>query len=336
MKFICAILVVSIHKNPFSLNIWLSNGLEVVNRIAVPYFFISSSFFFFLKIDEHDIFLKDNISKLKKFVGHIAALYLIWSAIYFPLKFSSWMADGKILFSEVINYTVRLAITGSYTHLWYLVHLIYGVVIVFILRKFVKIKTIFIIGLLFYLLGLSISTYYNFFEGIYIIDIVKSAENLMFWRLYEVFFSLPCVAAGFMIAKKESKTKTFYLLGTVLIGILYVIESSVGMFVMRFQDIIIWIALIPLVYFLFMINIKIEIKDSVIFKYLRTTSIIMYVSHYLFIRAFDFIFISFGIYGWPYSSFVIFLLVIISSTLLSAVMMILSVRVHFCWLKYLC
>lgn len=51
MKFICSILVVSIHTSPFKgININLHNGYSIITKLAVPFFFITAGYFLFRKI----------------------------------------------------------------------------------------------------------------------------------------------------------------------------------------------------------------------------------------------------------------------------------------------
>ncbi len=73
-KFLCAILVVGIHTEPFG-NLGILDSLfGIITRIAVPYFFVCSSYFYFLK--------GDTIQKLKHYIKRIFTLYLLWSIVY--------------------------------------------------------------------------------------------------------------------------------------------------------------------------------------------------------------------------------------------------------------
>ena len=49
-KFFCAILVVAIHTKPFENIFWLDAAIGILTRFAVPYFFVSSAYFLFIKL----------------------------------------------------------------------------------------------------------------------------------------------------------------------------------------------------------------------------------------------------------------------------------------------
>jgi len=83
MKFICAILIVSIHTSPLlEINRLWSLGITIyIARIAVPFFFVTSGYFFAKKImttNGSSRVFPDYLLKLFK-------LYVGWSLVYFPL-----------------------------------------------------------------------------------------------------------------------------------------------------------------------------------------------------------------------------------------------------------
>lgn len=87
-KMLCAILIVSIHIRPFlsfSKTLDFFEG-DIVARIAVPFFYATSSFFFFGKIlfseQRKIIKCKENSLRLIKYLKRILLLYIIWSGIY--------------------------------------------------------------------------------------------------------------------------------------------------------------------------------------------------------------------------------------------------------------
>ena len=46
-KFLCAVLVIAIHTQPFVNNLWLDRGAGIITRLAVPFFFVSTGFLLF-------------------------------------------------------------------------------------------------------------------------------------------------------------------------------------------------------------------------------------------------------------------------------------------------
>ena len=73
VKLIMAFLVVAIHTEPFGAWFILDKAFGIFTRLCVPFFFVASSYFFFLKNG-------DPIHYAKR----LFLLYLIWSVIYLP------------------------------------------------------------------------------------------------------------------------------------------------------------------------------------------------------------------------------------------------------------
>ena len=118
-KFICSILVIAIHVDPFAtsdnstlqqLHFFLS---QYIARIAVPFFFIAAGYFLFRKTSPDSFDLRP----VRKYIGRIVRLYVLWSILYFPLVLY-YAIRGNIGFRQfVTTYARRLIFVGSYTHL---------------------------------------------------------------------------------------------------------------------------------------------------------------------------------------------------------------------------
>jgi serine/alanine racemase len=266
MKFFCAFLVLSIHTQPFSFFTPLDQGLSLLNRVAVPYFFIAAAYFFFSGTIEPDV------GRLKKYVGRLLRLYLLWSAVYLPFTVAGWLADGVISFGEIARYGLKFFFLGSYVHLWFLIYLAYAVALVFFLWRTVRIKGTVIIAMASYALGLLLTTY--------------AAQPVM-EAVPGVFFALPCVAAGLWIARRGLVSRKTALVGTSGFFLLYTAERIFGHFVLETQSTVLWLFLLPLCVFLFLLTLKIKLPQARIFRALRHASVIIYASHYLFIRLFS-------------------------------------------------
>ena len=260
MKIICSILVVMVHIPPFSssndhiifkyINYFFSN---CIGRIAVPLFFITSSYFLFKKI-------KDNLDSkiLRKFICRIGSLYLIWTAIYMPL-----IIKGKILKESnigigIIKFFRDFIFNGSYIHLWYLPSLIVSIIILYILLKNnVKTKNITIIALLLYIIGLLAQSWFG---------LIKPIENfspkiwglLIFIKLIitttrnGLFDGFVFAVIGYIFAIKDNKlTIKNNFIKIIAFGILLVIEC----FVLEKKGFIrahdMYLTLIPLSFYVF-------------------------------------------------------------------------------------
>ena len=103
-RFFCALLVVAIHVRPLESYTELGNFLldKGLCRIAVPFFFLVSGFFWARK--------PMTLKSLGLFLWRIAILYGLWTAIYYPVVLES---------QDMTNYWRRCLLSGSYYHLWY-------------------------------------------------------------------------------------------------------------------------------------------------------------------------------------------------------------------------
>ena len=122
-KYVSALLVVCIHTFPFyEVSVRLNAyWIQTVCRLAVPFFFVSSGFFFFRKWDKnHPEANQEALSRYEKRLGKI---YLIWTIIYLPYTIWDYTRAG-FRFYHIFAYLRDLLLNGSYYHLWFLPALI--------------------------------------------------------------------------------------------------------------------------------------------------------------------------------------------------------------------
>lgn len=141
-KLVMAILVVGIHTEPFHANIWLDRGFGLLTRLCVPFFFITSAYFFF-----------KGRRSLKNYLGRIILLYVFWSLIYLPFDFSEL---NTMSLPQILR---RYLWDGNEHALWYLQGSVIGVVIVYGLRKILSLKAVCIISFVLLVVGCVFSTY---------------------------------------------------------------------------------------------------------------------------------------------------------------------------------
>lgn len=117
-RYVSALLVVCIHTFPFleiseTFNTYF---IHTVCRLAVPFFFTTSGFFFFRNYDSENEDL--NETRLKKALIRLFRIYLIWTIIYLPYTIFDYTHTGfqiKYLFTYVRDFFLN----GSYYHLWF-------------------------------------------------------------------------------------------------------------------------------------------------------------------------------------------------------------------------
>ena len=157
IKFLCAILIVSIHVAPFGLSdnetlSLLNYGISnCFSRIAVPLFFVISGFLLYRKTSVESF----SALPTKAYIIKLLRLYIIWTIIYCPLRIESVISDKKGIVHGVLGYIRDTVFYGSYTHLWYFPALIFSVALIsYLLSKQVELKHILIVAAFFYVIGL--------------------------------------------------------------------------------------------------------------------------------------------------------------------------------------
>ena len=138
-KVFLSILVITIHIGPLSATYPLLNWLisQGIARIAVPCFFVINGYYLAKKID--------NSKALKKYIRHLLIIYAVWSAFYILLNID----QPPITASLFLEY-----ITLGILHLWYVIALVYGTLLLYIAKKFIKNDTVLLVlAILFFSIG---------------------------------------------------------------------------------------------------------------------------------------------------------------------------------------
>lgn len=136
MKWICSILVVYIHMSPVLTGAPFVDSLiaDGVCRIAVPFFFATSAFFLFRKMDRTTPEKGKNRKALWRFCGRMLLLYTVWIVIYI----------GYDMFHRYYNHNPQMPwysyvkgfwLSGIQYHLWYLMSTVYAAPLVYLLWR---------------------------------------------------------------------------------------------------------------------------------------------------------------------------------------------------------
>lgn len=288
MKFICAILVVAIHTEPFqSYSTMMDKALGIITRLPVPFFFITSGYLFFIKLDINSISTRDSFDKLKYYLNRIFSLYLSWSIIYFPFKCINWISSDTPIIKNILLYLRDFIFLGSYSSLWYLPALIFSIGATYFLLKFIPINRVVLISILLYIIGLLGSTYYGIISNINFLHSIFNYYNKFFCTTRNgLFYGFIFVVVGAYLAhhKEDFRSKRgFYFIGFIISMVLLTIESIMVITLKINIDTIMWISSVPATIFLFLFCININLPNSKSYKILRELSVLIYVCHGLFI-----------------------------------------------------
>lgn len=152
-RIVAAILVIAIHISPFStiyqpLDFFVT---RVLGRIAVPFFFMITGFFFFSA--------PYTLVKLKKMILSLLQIYAISIMIYLPITINLYRGDfDTINFRHILQ---DILFNGTIYHLWYLPAAIMGIAITYLLITYFPVKKALFICVFLYIIGLGGDSYYK-------------------------------------------------------------------------------------------------------------------------------------------------------------------------------
>ncbi|MCH5188171.1 MAG: acyltransferase [Oscillospiraceae bacterium] len=288
-KFLCAILVVTIHVSPFG-NAYKTGSLAFFNhsvqnylaRIAVPFFFVSSGFFLFQKTNSENF----NIQVTKKYVLKLFKLYLIWSAVYLPLNIILFFRDNKGIFHAILIYIRNFIFDGSYYHLWYVPAAIFAVALISVLLyKRVTPKKILIIAGVFYIAGLFDQSWFGFIEPLilrshYIWKMRMLVQNIIVTTRNGLFEGFLFAGIGMYFACcKVNISRKHALMGFIISMLLMAVEAFTVIHFNIARAYNMYLFLVPAVFYMFLIVRDTELPDSKIYKSLRILSQLIYFMH---------------------------------------------------------
>lgn len=177
LKLILSFFVVLIHMQPLPFSEttitmfdWLiSNGIA---RVAVPCFFILGGYY--LLADRN----------MMSYVKHLLIVYIVWCLIYLP-------------YLDINRYFVFHLFWG-YLHLWYIIALVEGLLVLYVLKKIkVKDKYLFIMSLALFFAGFFLERYFIKEDSLY-------GSNLLYVRNY-LTIGIPFLFIGSIIKKYEKR-----------------------------------------------------------------------------------------------------------------------------------
>ena len=283
-RYISALLVVCIHTFPF-LEIsetFNTYWIHTICRLAVPFFFTTSGFFFFRNYAQSD---QENDARLKKAVLRLLKIYLIWTVIYLPYTIFDYARSGFHIYN-VISYVRDLVLNGSYYHLWFLPALILSDIIVYTLYKKKGLSFTLKVTFVAYILGYLINVYTPIWESLPYVSFFFGFFTKVFTTARNgIFFGPLFVAMGLLLARTKRLPKKVSLVGFIVSFVLLVVEVTLYKQFHILRDLTsMYICLVPAVYFLVNYLLKVNIPYRKMFVILRHDSLMIYTSHILFAK----------------------------------------------------
>ena len=272
LKFILSVCVVSIHSQ------FIPNILKPWTRLAVPIFFMISSYLFFDKLKNVENYKNKN-DILKKYIKRNLILYLFYFILLIPITLyvRQWFDNGVVF---GIIFFIRSFLFGStFIASWFIIASVEAITIVFLLSKKINTKILLIISLVINLFCCMASNYGDLMENINFIDNFYSVYQNIFLEPYNGWpVAILWTAVGKLFAEKklEIKNARIYLLISMIL--LYVEYKIINLIGCSYTDDC-YVFLIPTGFLIFYLSLKcdtIHIKNSMFF---RKTSTIIYAVH---------------------------------------------------------
>lgn len=193
-RLIAALLVIAIHTSPLAsfsgeADFFLT---RVLARIAVPFFLMVTGFFF-----------PSDPDKLRKSLKKLCLLYGGSILLYLPLG----LYAGHYRALYLTDALRMLLFDGSFYHLWYFPAAITGMIIVFALKRVLKLRRVCVISVVLYVIGLFGDSYFGLAEKL---PPVKAAYEGMF-RLFSytrngIFMAPVFLVLGILIQEYSRKS----------------------------------------------------------------------------------------------------------------------------------
>ena len=257
LKFVLAIIVIAIHtigKENIG-NIYISNIVNTIFSIAVPLFFIISSYLFFSKDTEKNV--------LKQKILYYIRIYIKWSLIYLPINFMAIIKQNTNIFDIMKKLFQEFFILGQGTYswpLWYLLATVYAYILIYIIWGLkIKEQKKCIILVICSIVSIIIARIY-----------VDSTNNIVvFFGNFRILQGIYYSCIGLFIGKYQIKVNKYILI------IVCILTFGLSSFFLNE-----WIIdiMIVAVFMYLLLYVIVERKNSIIF---RVMSMIMYYIHML-------------------------------------------------------
>lgn len=281
-KYISSILVVCIHVYPFveiseSFNTF---WVQTVCRLAVPFFFVSTAYFYFSKYDESDW-----LDHLKAYLLRIGKLYLIWTIIYLPYTIYDYIKAKASIF-HVLSYLRDAILNGSYYHLWFLpACMLSAAIVTYLFHKKGLMKTL-RLCLILYFVGYLINIYTPVWQSLPYVSIFFGYFTKVFTTARNgLFFGPIFMAIGLLLCRTKRLPLKTSVIGFFVSFILLIIEFTIYSKIGVLHDLTsMYLLLVPTTFFLVNVLLKMRTQNKPVYPILRQESSIIYTSHILFAK----------------------------------------------------
>lgn len=269
--------------------------LESVTSLAVPLFFAISGFLCFYKAHNNPTI---EIARTKQSAHSVLWLYIAWTIIYFPASVTSFIQEGQLNLSAIPRYIHKIVFVGEW-QLWFLLSMSIAYFLLYcaLMRHIKKIyiglgaTVIYAIGLIIqYCQSLTLPTGSIFKQVIFFYNKIFASPRVLCDGIF--FISLGMAVALFYQRNPETRdgfSPTWKMMIYIVSIALFLITPAISSSNLAFLIIHAIVSTLA-VMFILLSCLTFNNQNSSMFKNLRTSSAVMYLSHMYFIFCFNYFF----------------------------------------------
>ena len=230
LKLIMSLLVVEIHTRPLLEFSYAERIIESIDVIAVPFFFLASSFLCFRGLNEKAFFdaAAPGAMRVRNTIIKLTRLYFIWTLIFLPVTIFGNKLLGKSHVQALLSFLRGTLLIGENCYSWPLWYLLASIVayalIYYLLRKGMRLNRIIPLSFFLLLIGYVITYLQNWNSAPIFISFPIKIYTLIFGSsrngLFEGFFYISMGAAFGMKWNSLNKTPASLIFAIVAIGII--------------------------------------------------------------------------------------------------------------------
>lgn len=283
-KFMAATFVVAIHAQPFCGYSQLF-FIDVLARMAVPFFFMASAYFFFRK--------NPDARQMKGFLKRLGVLYLFWFVVELPITVLHAFIEPDTPFGHNLCLLVRNFFFGStFGGSWFLMATMQCVWLVWFLSRYLSGRWMMLLSGAVYALAVLSSFYFALLPPSFQSFVLAYRRLIGSMELSWMSAWAPCTI-GFLVARYADVLPRILsrrrLYGCMAVCFLLVLAEVFEVHlahllrgcVLERTDI--YFALLPMVFFLFVYLLQTDLKWHLPYKTLRVYSTLFYFMHFIFV-----------------------------------------------------
>lgn len=327
MKFVAAIFVVCLHSDPLADVSPFANRLLIgMGRLAVPLFFVATSFFFFKSAS----FDRNSVHKYLRRMG---LLYLAWFIVELPITVFHRFDPAHSVLTNIAVFIKNFFFTSTFSGSWFLASCIFCALLFYFFYKWFPSRAkniIIVLSIITYLLCVGTSSWGNLMDELGLRSTYESIVCFFAKPYTSILVGVPYFAIGKHIAEHENSISTpnvFLWLSMLTLMFVEVIYTYIHQLTNSTDC---YLMLLPCAYCVFVAILKCDaiIKNAV---WMRKASTIVFFSQFIWLFMIEFAEWALQITIPSYGKFLLALLLCL---LTAAIMLHIQKKPHFRWLRY--